>query len=239
MAEQEVVKHTEKVYKIWNKKEHSFWYKLKEFIIEILIIVFAVSLSIWFHERSEHAHQQKDVKAFLLGLKGDLQNDVNEMEEDKRSYLRTSNAFRYLASLKLKEIANEDSIYLHSGRMFNITRMLSNTGRYEGFKASGKLGNIENIALQNDIVNLYEEDFPNLLLTSDIYTERKMQVLNIYTRTAKRITDSTTNLAEVLSSDEVYNVASALWDVSEIISRYDSCLARSRRVIKNIDTEYK
>src|SRR4051812_19152197 len=47
MAELEVVKHTKKVYKIWNSKEHSFWHKAKEFLIEIFIIVFAVSLSIW------------------------------------------------------------------------------------------------------------------------------------------------------------------------------------------------
>ena len=78
MAEQEIVKHTKKVYKIWNSKEHGFWFKLKEFLIEISIIVFAVSLSIWLHERSEHATQQQEVKEFLTGLRQDLLSDIME-----------------------------------------------------------------------------------------------------------------------------------------------------------------
>jgi hypothetical protein len=65
MAEQEIIKHTKKVYKIWNSKEHSRWQKIKEFFIEILIIVFAVTISIWLHNWSEHRNQQEDVKVFL------------------------------------------------------------------------------------------------------------------------------------------------------------------------------
>jgi len=83
MAEQEVVKRTKKVYKTWTDKELSFWHKVKEFLIEVFIIVFAISLSIWFHNSSEHAHQQEEVKQFLLGLKGDLSNDMVEMKTIK------------------------------------------------------------------------------------------------------------------------------------------------------------
>ena len=46
MAEQEVIKHTKQVYKIWTSKTHSFWHKLKEFAIEIVIIVFAVGMTV-------------------------------------------------------------------------------------------------------------------------------------------------------------------------------------------------
>ena len=63
MAEEEVAKHTKKIYSIWNSKEHSFLHKLQEFFLEILIIVFAVTLSIWFHSWSEHKHEQKEVLA--------------------------------------------------------------------------------------------------------------------------------------------------------------------------------
>ena len=67
--EHEVQGHTKKIYKAWKDPRKKFWYKVKDIGIEIGIIVFAISLSIWFHSWSEHRHEQKDVKAFLIGLK--------------------------------------------------------------------------------------------------------------------------------------------------------------------------
>ena len=61
-----------KLYKTWFSKEHSIWHKISEFLIEMCIIVFAVTISIWFHNLSEHRHQQEEVKQFLEGLKADL-----------------------------------------------------------------------------------------------------------------------------------------------------------------------
>jgi len=43
MAEEEVAKHTKKIYKIWNNKEHGLWHKTKDFLIEIFIIVFLLA----------------------------------------------------------------------------------------------------------------------------------------------------------------------------------------------------
>jgi hypothetical protein len=238
MAEQEVVKHTEKVYKIWSKKEHSFWHKAKEFLIEILIIIFAVSVSIWFHERSEHSHQQKEVKIFLTGLRGDLVNDVNEMKVDKGSYDSSRVAFAYVRSVKINQPINIDSLKKYGQWLFNTTRLLSNSGRYQGFKASGKLGNIEDIGLQNAIIDLYEEDIPNLLLSSDVYTDRKSKLLEIYVRDATRTSDSTSDMMKVLKSDEVFNIASGLIGIGEIITRYDICIDRATTIISEIDKLY-
>lgn len=44
-----ILKHTEKIYNEIKIQKHSFGEKAKEIIIEILIIVFAVTLSIWLH----------------------------------------------------------------------------------------------------------------------------------------------------------------------------------------------
>ena len=96
MAEEEIAKHTKKAYKIWNSKEHGFWHKTKEFFIEILIIVFSITISIWLHDKSEHGHQQKEVKEFLLGLREDLLADIKEMNDDKASYLNQGKAFNYI-----------------------------------------------------------------------------------------------------------------------------------------------
>ena len=59
MAEQEIIKHTKKIFKAIGKENVTIWHKLKEFAIEIIIIVIAISLSIWFHNYSEHRKEQK------------------------------------------------------------------------------------------------------------------------------------------------------------------------------------
>ena len=85
MAEQEVIKHTEKVISIVKDPSHSIWHKIKEFITEILIIVFAISLSIWFHNWSEHRNEQAQVKTFLLGLKNDISSDIHDLSCRKKA----------------------------------------------------------------------------------------------------------------------------------------------------------
>src|SRR4051812_6320510 len=106
MAEQEVAKHTKKVYTIMKDKEHSFWYKLKEFLLEIFIIVFAITVSLWLHNWSEHRKEQSEVKTFLLGLKKDLQADIIEMKSDQQSYNIQQNAYQYLYNIKFGKSAS-------------------------------------------------------------------------------------------------------------------------------------
>lgn len=237
MAEQEVVKHTKLVYKIWNSKEHGFWHKFKEFIIEILIIVFAVSLSIWLHERSEHSHQQKEVKEFLVGLRSDLKQDIAEMENDRKSFVGSLKAFQYVTSLKPGQVLNTDSLANHSLRIFNATVLVPNNGRFEGFKSAGKIGFIENEKLQADIMDLYQEDIPFLILQTTLYNDLKQKLKEYCIRNAKR-TATGSNLNVVLSTDEAQNWATNLLGVGEIIHGYDRCIARNKKIIGEIEKEY-
>jgi len=238
MAEQEVVKHTKKLYKTWSNKELSFWHKVKEFLIEVFIIVFAISLSIWFHNRSEHAHQQEDVKNFLLGLKGDLKNDLVEMNDDKGSYLKQGAIFTYISNQKLDQQLHQDSLNKYYGSIFNTTALNPNNGRFEGFKSSGKIGLIENEELQNDILDLYQENIVSLLASTARYLDNKNHLFNYVIRNQKRLTDSTTNLATILLQDEGRNVSRTLKDPGELISRYDSCINKANKIIALINKEY-
>jgi hypothetical protein len=235
MAEQEVIKHTKKVYKTLSSKEHSVWYKIKEFLIEILIIVFAVTLSIWLHDRSEHSHQQKEVKEFLSGLKEDLTSDIKEMEEDKKSYLKSASAFNYITHIKLNEVLNKDSLQKHQKWVLNSTGLVPNNGRFEGFKSSGKIGTIENTVLQNDIMDLYQENIPTLLNTTGIYTLHKQKFHDYLNKYMKKETDSTTNISSVLAADEAQNMSKSLNNVDEILSRYNICITKMNKIITAID----
>ena len=238
MAEQEVIKHTKKVFKIWNSEEHNFWQKLKEFLIEIFIIVFAISLSIWLHDKSEHNHQQKEVKEFLLGLREDLLNDINEIKDDEESYANQGKTFRYIAGIRLNQTLNEDSIRKYRVWLFNTTRLQENSGRFEGFKSSGKIGAIEDQTIQNDIMDLYQENIPSLLASTDAYLRSKADLNQFIQKNRKRITDSTTNLSGILIEDEAQNICSTLTYVHEIMERYDLCVDKMKKIVSGIENKY-
>ena len=238
MAEQEVIKHTKKIFTLWRSNK-GFWHKLGEFIIEIIIIVFAVSLSIYLHDRSELKHQRHETKEFLLGLKLDLKTDTAEMNEDKGSYLQCGNAFSYITKRKINESLDQDSIDKYEHWIFNTTGLIPNSGRFEGFKSSGKIGTIGNKELQNDIMDLYQEDIPVLLASTNYYIFKKQRLFDYIAVNRKRVSDTTTNQLAILASDQAFNICLTLTSVSEILERYDLCINKMKTIIEEIDKEYK
>jgi hypothetical protein len=239
MADQEIIKHTKKVYKIWHSEEHTFKQKLKEFLFEIFIIVFAVSLSIWLHSWSEHRHQQEDVKKFMLGLKDDLTNDIKEMNEDKKSYKESQNAFKYITQFNDASEINKDSLSTHFNSMQYTTGLVANSGRFEGFKSSGKIGNIENLSLQNDILDLYQEYIPDLIGNTNGYSAKKMKFIDYIQDNLVRDADGKTNIETLLLTNFAQNKANYLKRVDYIYQRYDTCIAKMKKIIVQIDAEYK
>jgi hypothetical protein len=239
MAEQEVIKHTKKVYKIWNSKEHGFWHKAKEFGIEIFIIVFAVSLSIWLHGWSEHRHQQKEVNTFLLGLRDDLNKDIAEMTDDIRSYQDQKAIFSYLANLPLKTAIARDSLKKYGNSLYNSTWLVPNNGRFEGFKSSGKIGNIEEDSLRNQILDLYQEDIPNLLNSTANYVSNKKEFFSFLTKNRKRVTDSTSNILNILKMDEAQNLSNLLSQTDQIEGRYAACVNKMKAINSKIEALYR
>jgi len=237
MAEQEVIKHTRKIFGIWETKS-GIWHKVSELLLEIFIIVFAVTLSIYFHDRSELRHQRHDTKEFLLGLRQDLKTDIDEMKEDEESFATSRKAFKYISSRKLNEPLNSDTLQKYSGWIFNTTGLVPNSGRFEGFKSAGKIGTIENRELQNNIMDLYQENIPNLINSTNFYTSKKLRLFDFIAVNRKRLTDSTDNLVTVLSTDQAYNICQTLTFVDEILNRYDTCINKMNLIIRDINKEY-
>ena len=237
MAEQEIVKHTKMIFGIWKTKS-SFLHKLSEFIAEILIIVFAITLSIYFHDRSELKHQRHEAKAFLLGLKQDLTTDIEEMNSDKKSYQNSGVIFRYITNRKLNEKLNADTISKYSNWIFNTTGLIPNSGRFEGFKSSGKIGTIENKKLQDYIMDLYQENIATLIVSTNDYTAKKQRLFEYLEANTKRVTDSTNNRVSALASDQALNICSSLTFVKQILQRYDTCINKMRLIIGEINKDY-
>lgn len=208
-------------------------------MLEILIIVFAVSLSIWLHSLSEHSHKAAEVKTFLTGLKIDLKSDVLEMKKDREMFVGSKKAFSYLRSLKKGQPAESDSINKYGPYMFNSTGLVANNSRFEGFKSSGKIGTIENLKIQNDIMDLYQENIPMLVLFTNFNSQQKIKLKDYYYKNLQRITDDKNNSLQLFSSDYMFNLSYDLVEVQHIINQYDKCIASMNSIITEIDKEYK
>ncbi|TWJ03330.1 hypothetical protein JN11_00868 [Mucilaginibacter frigoritolerans] len=236
--EKEIKDHVVKAYKVFKKPGISFWHKLGEIGIEVGIIVFAVTLSIWLHDISEHNREQKDVKSFLLGLKNDLTNDIIELRGDRDSYIRQGVTFNYIATPAPNFKISADSVKKYQPYLFNITSFTPNNGKYEGFKSSGKLGNIEDDSLQNNITELYQRIIPAILLSTNGYTQRKQALFQCFYENLKKNKDGSNNMLVVLSSDEFVNISGSLISITEIRNRYDAAIEKSQQIIKEINADY-
>src|ERR1700750_2677385 len=95
MAENEIAKHIESAYKALNNHETTWVHKLREVLIEIGIIVFAVSLSIWFYNWSDSLHERKEEKEYLTGFKQDILADLDDAMDDRKAYTWRLRSIKY------------------------------------------------------------------------------------------------------------------------------------------------
>lgn len=156
----EVLKHTEKIYKAMKNSENSFKEKLKEILVEVFIIVFAVTLSIWLHSWSEHRQEQKEVKEFLSDLKVDLKTDIESMQRNQNLVTKDIKKFEFLKGLDEHKIDSIKKNNLKIHLELHPTLTEASNGNYEGFKSSGKIGQIENKKLKSRILGYYQEMIP-------------------------------------------------------------------------------
>ncbi|WDF59240.1 DUF6090 family protein [Flavobacterium sp. KACC 22758] len=169
--QEEITKHSNKIYKTVKNSEHTLGEKVKEIIIEIFIIVFAVTLSIWLHSWSEHSHQQEEVSVFLSTLKNDLQNDVKSIDNEMEAYQKTNKSYEKILALTTSQL---DSIYKSKNKVsfpIHSHGQILNIGNYEGFKSSGKIGYIENEELKQKILNYYQIFVPAVNEVNKMYND--------------------------------------------------------------------
>lgn len=169
--QEEITKHSGKIYKTVKNSKHTFGEKVKEIIIEIFIIVFAVTLSISLHSWSEHKHQQEEVTVFLENLKNDLQNDVKNIDIEKEAYKKSNISYEKILALTTFQL---DSIYKSKNKVdFPIYSHgpKMNIGNYEGFKSSGKIGYIEDEKLKQKILNYYQIFVPAINEVDKYYND--------------------------------------------------------------------
>lgn len=231
-----VIKHTKKAHKIWSSKGLRFWIKLKEFLIEILIIVFAVTLSIWFHSWSEHNEEQKQVKVFLLGLKKDINADIRDSKAIIDRYKQSDTVYAYLSGLSRDKKANPDSLKLMIPKIFNTSFLRPHLSRFNGFLSAGKIMTIEEDSLALRILNYYQETIP-ALQTSEAAWAAMQNNLTLYLVDNIK-TVNATSYWEVLTTPKAKFLTEKLISWEQLIQRYNDVIKEGATIITNIDKLY-
>jgi len=122
--------------------------------------------------------------------------------------------------------------------IYNRIATRPNVGRYEGFKSSGKIETIGDDILQNDILDLYERDYPNMLFFSSIYRDGENKLYDYIDKHQRRLSDSTNNINVVLSAPEAQNLCANSISMKTLLTNYKSCLYKSKKIIALIDKTY-
>jgi hypothetical protein len=235
MAELEVAKHGKNIVQLAATKEHSVAHKLREIVVEVVTIAFAVSLSIWLHGLSEHYHEQQQVRSFLLGLKSDLQTDIEGLKNLSESYHGFDANFKYLASLDPNSAPDPkfDAAYAHA----DINGFFkARNSRYDGFRLGGRLTGIEDENLLNEILSLYQEDYPAIQSSQGGWSTRQ-QKLRAYLDDVL-VGDSSAEHYKAVTAPKGKRLLKGMISSPQLYERFDAYAGRAKSIVKAIDAAY-
>ncbi|MBS1662472.1 MAG: hypothetical protein JST68_15620 [Bacteroidetes bacterium] len=226
----EVSKHTRKLYKAVKNPNHTLGEKIKEVLIEIFIIVFAVTLSIWLHSWSEHRHEQKEAREFLAGLKSDLTKDIAMLQQNKSSISLIDSNFQYLMQQVKSPVA--DTSISHR-LVFDLRVTRPNIGRYEGFKSSGKMETIENDSLKQTILIFYNQTIPDLVYGENYVNTIQTKILDLEVDKNEKM--SAGDFAKTSQVQSLLYLGHHNFGVN--IDNYDKAIKEAHSIIELIDTD--
>ncbi|MBC7407680.1 MAG: hypothetical protein H7339_04755 [Arcicella sp.] len=178
--QEEISKHGKKILKEVSHPTHTFRQKATEVVTEVLIIVFAITLSIWFHSMSEHKHEQAEVQSFLKGLHEDLQSDIKHYSHDSISFDQMRELFKGRRGQTKASIDSSMKVNSKFNYNYTLPNLWCNLqeGRYQGFKSSGKIELVENDSLKTAILTYYEQTIPEIHRMEEDFKQVRIEVTN-------------------------------------------------------------
>jgi len=234
--EDEVSKHGKKIYHTIKSPKHSFGEKVKDILVEIFIIVFAVTISIWLHSWSDHNHEQKEAREFLTGLKGDLNKDIQLLEENKNVIAGLDSNFHLILSLRDSNIATDVKNKIITEHFYFYLRVTHpSIGRYEGFKSSGKIGTIEDDNLKQDILEYYQQIIPDVAYGESYVNELQSKILNQDINKEDKMT-----MSEFTATGKMQGLLGLGIQNFEVnLDAYNNAIKHAKKVVVEIDKAIK
>ena len=241
MAEEEKIReHAKYALQALTDKKRGWKEKLKDFLWEILIIIIAVNITLWFHSWSEKRNDRELEKNFLVGIRNDLDIVFHNLRIDSMTY--QPKLVYYDSICTQIDEHRIDKKYVDANRTNNLLgeqNFSYDNSRFENFKSSGFLRLIKSDSLSMNIASLYTIYFP-MIKTMDEYARVNGQDLVDYIGT--KAVDSSGNMivSELLNAPEAkFKIKNRkdLLQERQTVKRYVK--QNVEQVISQIDRELK
>ncbi|MBV9960833.1 MAG: hypothetical protein JO072_01185 [Parafilimonas sp.] len=241
MSEEKVIQHAHKAVHAIAKKEKTWWGRIKEFLGEIIIIVIAVSITLWFHNWNDHVHERKIEKEFLIGTRNDLKVTAERLDTDIMHYQHTIDYYDTISAQMSENRVDKKFMDDNSGNLTNMLGFEFDNSRFESFKSSGYLRLIENQKLLQDITKLYGVTLPDRQASDLIvFTERRNQYVQYIGSKVPTGPQGNSIVSDFINDPAVR--FQIIWQrnmVHEIRDQKVKLIPEIQNVIKEIDEELK
>jgi hypothetical protein len=238
MAEQEIIKHVKAAIEAGRDRQKSWRHRIREILLEVAIIVFAVSLSIWLHGWAEGLKDRREEREFLTGLKEDLEADMKEMRSDLQWHRNALAGLRYFERVGAGEPLNADSMSHYQWVLFSYTQIEPRVSRFEALKGSGRMNIIENKELLLAITDIYTKDFPLIRRRNDYFNALKDNRIGPFVISRIRLDASGKgmNWQEILR-DPGMRIMLGQGPTENVMEAYEKGLAACEKVVGEIERE--
>jgi hypothetical protein len=239
MADQEVVKHVKHAVDV-ARSTRPWAKKVQEILLEIVIIVFAVSLSIWLHNWSESRKDREEERDFMTGLRKDLQSDIEEMKADAAVYANVLAGMYYYQRVGKGEPINNDSVKMYQPILFSTMQIDPRVSRFEALRGSGRLGIVRDKELLVHVTDLYTKDFIQLRRLNDFMNSLRSEKLLPFFAAHVQVDQAGTgaaNMQDILRLSETRVLISLLSNASGCITDFNYVIQKSNLIINEIDKD--
>ena len=234
----EITKHTLKIYKTMRNPNNSISKKIVDITLEIFIIVFAVSLAQFLERQREQSVKQGEVKEFLLGLRNDMKNDVASAKEIIKFYDEKKHIYSFLSNIKATTRPNADTLKKYVGQIGNNAFLRPSISRFEGFKSTGKLEEIEDKELLQNILYYYEQALTQLNSSESGWVGLQQKLAGFFTDNRVENDDGTNNYYELIIQPKAKNLCRAMIPWPQIYDRCHAIIKLGDTIVKEINKDY-
>lgn len=226
--QEDIIKHMKRAIAVVNDPQSSLWKKGREILIEVAIIVFAVSVSMSLHTWNTSRQQRAEVKEFLIDLKEDLHKDKKNLLGEKAKLEDAIRAIAQIRSLTPSKLANIQTMEL----TVHLINRKTFSGNYDGFKSSGKIGYIKNKGLKNAILAYYQESMPSLDQIEQFRNKQGVEIIELVGESNMK--------AHQLSNPRVRTKLGFVEQATRsLIESYKICIGQAEVITAEIEKELK
>jgi hypothetical protein len=236
--ENEIKDFWQKASDIWGNSTVSIWGKLRKITIEMSVIIGSILLAQYIERIREKNHELREAKEFLLGLKDDISADVAEINDGIENYNDYKSLYGFLGNYDARKLPNKDTLNDLMLQIRGNSFLRPNTSRYEGFKSSGKLDQIDNKKLLNHILEFYQEEIPKLQSSTNAWVDYHRKLNDLMVENIVEFPNGRNNFEQIITQPKCKNLCRRLVPWTQLFERHNNVKDLGNKIIREIAKEY-